>query len=537
VVALPRTRRSTWLTLVACLAAGTALAQSGPELFAEGNALVRSGVYRTALLRYREAAAAGVDTPLLHYNLGIVHYKLGNYAEAADEFARAASEPKLAALAQYNRGLVLRAAGDAAGAAAAFAAAEDLADKRALRKLAQAASQSLTRRVAAESQRPTAARRTPIEARERRAAELRLTAAARLGQDDNVYRAPSRSYVDLSDPAQPLVTPVTRSGSFMPLDVVAAYVIGNEAGDTDFQFRYELDGDFYAKEVSNATRVSQRFSIGADIVLGENERRRREVESAFFVRTHSESNFDPDTGVDREINGADVSDRFSYRAAGVEGDFSHRLGRWRWGFDMRFERREYQRVLPLANYDHDLFYLSADVDYELRPATTLQFGLRRYRRVYDDRPARDMTGALLTTNPAEEYDYQGLQLGVRRKLGSSVVLDADYLRLYRDDKFVGYYDYTQDVLRLRATFRAGSRFTISVAGLSRTYDYPNAFAFNVPAGGPRELDELDAQLHAEYRLTRRLAVWADLNTTDLTSTDARAEYARTQALLGVEWRR
>ena len=50
-----------------------AAAQTAAERMAEGNSLVRSGVYRTALLRYREAAAAGLDTPLLHYNLGVVH--------------------------------------------------------------------------------------------------------------------------------------------------------------------------------------------------------------------------------------------------------------------------------------------------------------------------------------------------------------------------------------------------------------------------------------------------------------------------------
>jgi hypothetical protein len=49
------------LTFIACLGSGAAAAQSAAELFAEGNALVRSGVHRTALLRYREAAAAGLD--------------------------------------------------------------------------------------------------------------------------------------------------------------------------------------------------------------------------------------------------------------------------------------------------------------------------------------------------------------------------------------------------------------------------------------------------------------------------------------------
>src|SRR5688500_5997262 len=97
------------LAFAAFLGGGRAAAQSAAELAAEGNQLVRSGVYRTALLRYRDAAAAGLDTPLLHYNLGVVHYELGQFAESAAEFARAATDPALAALASYNRGLALRA--------------------------------------------------------------------------------------------------------------------------------------------------------------------------------------------------------------------------------------------------------------------------------------------------------------------------------------------------------------------------------------------------------------------------------------------
>ena len=123
----------------ASFAPGQAAAQTAAALSAEGNALVRSGVYRTALLRYREAAAAGLDTPLLHYNLGVVHYKLGDFGDAADEFALATAEPRLAALASYNRGLALRAAGDSAAATVAFNAAADSADDRDLRRLAQGA--------------------------------------------------------------------------------------------------------------------------------------------------------------------------------------------------------------------------------------------------------------------------------------------------------------------------------------------------------------------------------------------------------------
>ena len=65
------------LAFTACFA-GRAAAQTAAELMAEGNQLARSGIYRTALLRYREAAAAGLESALLHYNLGVVHYELGD---------------------------------------------------------------------------------------------------------------------------------------------------------------------------------------------------------------------------------------------------------------------------------------------------------------------------------------------------------------------------------------------------------------------------------------------------------------------------
>ena len=84
------------LALAACYG-GQAAAESAAELLAEGNQLVRSGIYRTALLRYREAAAAGLDSGLLHYNLGVVHYELEDYTAAADEFEQLASKYEVTA--------------------------------------------------------------------------------------------------------------------------------------------------------------------------------------------------------------------------------------------------------------------------------------------------------------------------------------------------------------------------------------------------------------------------------------------------------
>jgi tetratricopeptide (TPR) repeat protein len=531
------------LSFAAYLGGGKAAAQTADELMAEGNELVRSGIYRTALLRYREAAAAGLDSALLHYNLGVVRYELGDFAESADEFGRAATDPKLAALASYNRGLALRAAGDSTSAGQAFRAAADGADDRDLRRLSAAAAEQ-----PAAASTPSTSNRSRIERNaepDTRIGRFELAAAARVGQDDNVYRAPSEAYVDLSDPTQPLVVPVVHSATFMPAELHALYVLGNEAGDTEFLFRYDMDGSFYDQEFSNATQVDQSLSMGADILLGENGNRRRSVETAFFVSTHRETNFDPDDGfaryvatvIDNEIVSEDVSNRFSYKAAGVQGHFFHTLGRVTWALDLRFERDEYDRTELVANFDHDFFYTGVDVGYDFSDVMTLRFGVRQYRTVYDDRPARDLTGVLLDTNPAQHYAHWGLQLGFARRLGRAVMLEGEYLRLDRTDEFLGYYDYTQDVLRLGLGFSPTPQFDVALSALGRSFDYPNAFAYHVTAGGARELEEVGIALDVEYRFTPQLKLTAELDALDVTSTDARAAHLRTQAMLGIEWRR
>jgi tetratricopeptide (TPR) repeat protein len=517
-------------------AAAAAAEGDATALFRDANGLMRSGIYHAALLRYRQAAAAGLDTPLLHYNLGVTYYRLGQYPQAVSEFQRAAEDPDLAALATYNGGLAHRAAGDAGAALEAFKTVAGQARQRDLRRLAQ--------RAAASVGAPGAARTDTSESRAPFAGptsepvgELRLWATARVGQDDNVYRSPADPYVDLSDPARPTVTPKPQASTFMPVDVQATYVLHNEAGDTDFLFGYRLDGDFYPVEFSNATRVSQQLSIGANVLLGEREGRRRALTSAFFLRDHRETDFDPDSGLGREINGVDISDRFSYVAAGVQAQYGHRLGRWRWGFDLGFERRNYGAVSQVPNYDQNYLHGAVTIDYALRPRTTLKVELPNYKRLYDERPAYDLNGSLLTTNPAQRYAYKGLRVGVVQRLGRVFELDADLLRLDRKDEFQGYDDYSQDALRLGTAFRPGTRLRMSVAAVARRYNYPNAFAFNEPTAGPRTLDSSSVELSAEFLVTRKLAIWAEIATTDVTSTDSRAAYARTQTLLGASWRR
>lgn len=528
---------------VACAAAVLAAAPSDAQLdaeasFREANSLFRSGLYRAALLRYREASAQGLASPLLDYNLGVVFHALGDYEQAADRLRAAAASPALAPLAYYNLGLALGAAGRSEEARTSFERSAALADNRRLRDLAEraAALPSVAARAADASPARPDDPRNPIAA-PGRAGELRLLASARFGQDDNVYGAPPSPYVDLGDPTLPSVTPVVHSASFMPVDVIAEYVLHNEAHDTEFVFGYRLSGDFYDAEYSNANRVSQRFDIGADIVLGETETRRRTVQSAFFLRSHEETNFDPDDGLDREISAVDVADRFAYRAAGIEGEFGHELGRWYWGFDTRLEKRLYDDVPLLRNFDHEFLFTRVSIEYALGDATELSLGLRRYRRLYDERLARDANGELSAANETLRYDYRGVGLGITRELTRAFEVELELLAVERLDEFVGYYDYTQNVVSLRARYRPNRRFYLSVGVVARSYEYPNAFAFNLPTEPLRETDSTSLVVDAEFRVTERLSLWAELDSEDVSSTDPRAAFARTRSMLGLMWRR
>lgn len=515
---------------ISYLALPAAYGQDGAELMREANELAREGLYGAALGRYEAAATAGLDTPLLHYNLGVTHYRLRQYADAVPEFEQALENPALAAVAEYNIGLCYRALGEESAARGAFERVLASGARSELKSLARAALASSPGRTPREAS-------APAPARQPRVGDLTLIVLARYGQDDNVYRTPAAPYVDLAQPGQPLVTPVIQSAPYLPLDALVRYALHNEAGDTDFLFSYRLDGNFYQGDFSNANEVRQRAEVGADIVLADQGTRRRALDSAFFVESNEETNFDPDDGLNRDIGGVDISQRFSYRGAGIRGGYEQRIGDWTWGADGRFERRQYQRTQIVDSYDHDLYFARGWVEYRFSDRMGLSASLRQYRRAYDQRAARDLNGALLSTNPRLLFRYDGIQIGIERKLAAALTLGFDYQRLDRTDAFVGYDDYTRDIYRLSLDYRPTTRMRVYTRVFTGGYDYPRAFAFNTPAGGPRTLDRLDGFARVEYRLRRNLWLWGELEVDDVASSDTRADYSRTRTAIGAMWRR
>ena len=121
--------------LLACLA-GTAHGMTADDYFADGNRLFRDDLYWAALLRYRQAAEQGMDTPLLHYNTGIAHFRARQHIRARESLLKAQDDPALRLVAQYNLGLNAWALGDTEEALRWFRLVRDQEANRKLRDYA-----------------------------------------------------------------------------------------------------------------------------------------------------------------------------------------------------------------------------------------------------------------------------------------------------------------------------------------------------------------------------------------------------------------
>lgn len=535
-------RRSS-VTLVAAMLAATfalpARAQlDAPALMREGNSLSRAGLYRAAALRYDEARARGLDSALLDYNVGVNQFGAGDYEAAERSLLAARREPALAALAGYNLGLVARAAGRDDDARQWFDTAVVESSSRDLRSLARAAAASVAENpAAADAAGPPARERAQPRERGGRAIPLlEIALDAGYGHDDNANATPGEPYVDLAQPGQPLVTPVPVAASYIPVELMTRYLIPNESGDTNFHVGYRLDGRYYYDSDFANNVSTQRIELGASSLFARNDKRKRTLDSAFFVDRHFQRNFDLDDGIDRDIAGFDISQRFTYTAAGIQGDFDHYLGKWRWGLDMHFERREHERMPVVANYDNEIYYFGTSAGFALNGATTLSLDLRNYRRIFDERLSRGLDGVMLSTNPALEYDYESVEIGLERRLMRWLELDFRYASIDRTDAYLGYDDYTLERVRLDATIRPNSRFALTLGAVSRVYDFPNAFAFNDASAGAKTLDDVSAEVLVEFDVSPRFRIFAELGSDDVTSTDTRAEHSRTRTVVGVTWR-
>ena len=190
-----------WLIVLAgvlcTVPAGNAEALTAEEYFADGNRLFRDDLYWAALLRYRQAADEGMNSAVLHYNLGVAHYRAGQHVRARDTLLRALDDPTLRVAAQYNLGLNAYKLGEIDEALRWFRLARDQNQNEKIQTFAVVAISRIRDEQAVPDEFEV---RVEEREKKRNFANLEFRARIGFGNDDNVFRSPDRNYIDQSDP-------------------------------------------------------------------------------------------------------------------------------------------------------------------------------------------------------------------------------------------------------------------------------------------------------------------------------------------------
>jgi hypothetical protein len=105
----------------------------------------------------------------------------------------------------------------------------------------------------------------------------------------------------------------------------------------------------------------------------------------------------------------------------------------------------------------------------------------------------------------------------------------------REDRYLGYNDFTRDTYKFEFHWSPGRRFDLEIETAYRNYDYPNALAFHEPLAGPKTLETLDAEILGTWRMSRQFSLIAEVDYRETASTDTRIEYDRTRYSLSLVW--
>jgi hypothetical protein len=519
-------------TAFVCLAATSApAATDASDAFADGNRLFRDDLYWAALLRYRQAEEAGLDTPLLHYNSGVAHYRAQQYTRARVALLKAAQSPDLRVLSHYNLGLNAWAAGNNEDALNWFRQARDQQENEKIRKLALVAIARLN--AASKAADPVLVRAEKLSEK-KPLFNFSLGARVGYGYDDNVFRTPGQSYIDFADPNLPLVTPEIYSGAFVPVDFNTRFSVNSLKWESFFA-AYRLAGRAHNDpQLNNADEFSHELRFGSEFDRREGSRWSR-VYSAFTMAQHDEIYYDPDDGQPRLAGSDEIDDRMNYVRYGPELALLQRFDKLSFGLRIKGQLWDYEDTELVPEYDHEYFLFGSNVQYKFAPSSLLRLTIDKSSRRYSDRTAYDLNGNQLVTNPTLRYDYLEIGLLARQRITRNMWFGFGYELTDRTDRYVGYNDYSRDAYKFEFNWSPHARFELEAKAYYRIYDFPNAFAYNNPVAGLKTLESADGKVLATFRMTANLSISAEVEYREVVSTDARIGYDRMRYSIGVVW--
>ena len=239
----------------------------------------------------------------------------------------------------------------------------------------------------------------------------------------------------------------------------------------------------------------------------------------------------------RNVDGIDVDDRMNYLRYGPEITLRQSHRRLSFGAQFKGQLWNYEATDALPEYDHEYFFLQLFGQFKFADSSLLRVTAEGYSRRFGDRPSYDLDGEQRLGNPGIRYDYVSLGLRARQRIFDSIWFGVDVERTERIDQYVGYNDYSRDSFSFELHWQPTDRLDFEASGIYRIYDYPNAFAFHVPAAGRKTHESADAKFVATFHLTEHLSLAAEATYRETVSNDTRIQYERRQYLLGVRWER
>ena len=518
--------------ILCCLHTPAAMAATASELFADGNRLFHEDLYWAALLRYNQAAEAGMQNPLLDYNMGVAHYKARQYRRAHAAFLESSKYGPLTPISHYNLGMSAYRMGQTEEALSWLRQARDQDTRREISKLAAKAIDRIGKE---EIEKTNVAVIVEKQRKERPFTNLDLRLRVGAGFDDNVYRTPDRSYTDVSDPNNPVrVDPEVQSGMFIPVNLSARYQV-NSYDNEGFFASYRYGGRFYQDEALNqADEYLQEAAFGSEFRLREDNRERRAY-AAFKYADHKEIYFDPDTGLERIVNGEDISDRMSFRRYGPEFWMQEKWGSLTIGARIKGQLWDYETVEAVPEWDHEFWLGGLNAQWRFSNSSLVRIWGEYYTRRYSDRPSYELDGTLPADNPGVRYDYVEYGVTARQRVTSAMWFGANAELTTREDRHVGYNNFDRLRFSVDYNLNIGQRFDLRASGIYSLFDYENAFAFNNPAAGDKELEIFEIQATLIYQLSDSFELSGEYYLRDVTSTDTRLEYGRSQFMIALRY--
>jgi hypothetical protein len=297
-----------------------------------------------------------------------------------------------------------------------------------------------------------------------------------------------------------------------------------------------MQGKLYQdKEIENADEYSHELSFGSSYLKQEDQRTRR-VFSAFTIAQNENTYFDPDDGSERLVNNIGIGDRMSYARFGPEFAWVQAFERFALGLRMKGQLWNYEDPEAVPEYDHEYFVFAAHAQYSFTETSLLRLNVDKYSRRFSDRPAFDLDGNQIITNPNARYDYLAVGLTARQRITTNMWFGFSLERTDREDRYLGYYDYTRDEFGFDFSWTPTSRVKLELGSYYRHYDYPNAFAFHNPIAGARSLETIRGNLLAEFRVSPHISINARAEYRDSASSDLRINYDQMWYQIGVTWR-